>query len=69
MNISKISTNTNFKGYDAAPLSAIHMQNKIADAFFWELEEIAKKADLKAKGLYEQAERASAIRTDRTHEG
>lgn len=48
MKINSIQ-NYNFKGYDAAPLSAIHMQNKIADAFFWELEEIAKKEGFEVK--------------------
>ena len=40
----KIAFNSqNFKGYDALPLRAIHIQDRAADAFFWELEEIAKK--------------------------
>ncbi|MBR3605424.1 MAG: hypothetical protein IKL52_05305 [Candidatus Gastranaerophilales bacterium] len=48
MKINSIQ-NYNFKGYDAVPLNAIHIQDKAAGAFFWELEEIAKKEGFEVK--------------------
>lgn len=48
MRINSIQ-NYNFKGYDALPLRAIHIQDKVAGAFFWELEEVAKKEGFEVK--------------------
>ena len=43
MKINPITNNNSFKGYDALPLKAVHIQDRVADSFFWELEEIGKK--------------------------
>ena len=49
MNINPIKNNYSFKGYDALPLKAIHIQDRVADSFFWELEEIGKKEDFEVR--------------------
>ena len=47
MLIQKLKSNINFKGYDAVPLKAIHLEQSEAGDFRSEIQEIAKKEKIK----------------------